>query len=118
MVRTSADRPLASTSGPVTVTRIAYRAPGARNAHPADAGLNLPPGRHSHRLCKMAAAGAARGSFAQACADITARTGCKLGTRQCQQLARAAVADFDDFYAGRRPPAAARRARRGAGPGV
>jgi hypothetical protein len=95
-------RPLSSVFGPVTVTRIAYRAPGARNVHPADAGLNLPPGRHSHGLSEKVAAAAARGSFAQACADITGQTGCKLGTRQCQQLARAAAADFGDFYASRR----------------
>jgi hypothetical protein len=98
-------RPLSSVLGPVTVTRIAYRAPGARNVHPADAELNLPPGRHSHGLSEMVAAAAARGSFAQACTDITGQTGCALGTRQCQQLARAAAADFGDFYAsGRRPP--------------
>src|SRR5438876_4457643 len=78
-------RPLSSVLGPVTVTRIAYRAPGAPNVHPADAGLNLPPGRHSHGLCKMVAAAAARGSLAAACAEVRARTGCALGTRQCQQ---------------------------------
>jgi hypothetical protein len=97
-------RPLASVSGPVTVTRIAYRAPGARNVHPADAELNLPPGRHSHGLAKMAVAAAACGSLAAACAQVRTRTGCALGTRQCQQLVRAAAADFGDFYASRRPP--------------
>jgi hypothetical protein len=97
-------RPLSSVLGPVRVTRIAYRAPGARNVHPADAELNLPPGRHSHGLSRAVAAAAARGSFAQACADITGQSGCALGTRQCQQLARAAAADFGDFYASRRRP--------------
>ena len=97
-------RPLASVFGPVIVSRIAYRAPGAPNAHPADAQLNLPPARYSHGLSEMAAAAAARGSLAAACAEVTSRTGCKLGTRQCQQLARAAAADFDGFYAARRPP--------------
>ena len=97
-------RPLSSVLGPVRVTRIAYRAPGARNVHLADAELNLPPGRHSHGLSEMVAAAAARGSFAQACAGITGQTGCPLGTRQCQQLARAAAADFGDFYASRRRP--------------
>jgi len=97
-------RPLASVFGPVRVSRIAYRAPGAPNVHPADTELNLPPGKHSHGLSEMAAAAAARGSFAAACAEITGRTGCKLGKRQCQQLARQAAADFGDFYASRRPP--------------
>ncbi len=49
--RTRADRGLAralgSLFGEVTVSRIAYRAPGAVNLHPADAALNLPPGKHS-----------------------------------------------------------------------
>jgi hypothetical protein len=88
----------------VTVSRIAYRAPGAARVHPADAELDLPRGKYSHGLSEMIAVLAPRGSLAQACADITAVTGCKLGTRQCQQLARAAACDFDDFYAGRRPP--------------
>ena len=102
-------RPLSSVLGPVRVTRIAYRAPGARNVHLADAELNLPPGRHSHELSEMVAAAAARGSFAQACAGITGQTGCPLGTRQCQQLARAAAAGFGDFYASRRRPRPAPR---------
>jgi hypothetical protein len=35
-------RPLATVFGEVTVSRIAYRAPGAPSLHPADAALNLP----------------------------------------------------------------------------
>jgi hypothetical protein len=49
-------RPLATVFGQVTVTRIAYRAPGAPNVHPADAALNLPEEKHSHGLGKLAAA--------------------------------------------------------------
>jgi hypothetical protein len=97
-------RPLSSVSGPVRVTRIAYRAPGARNVHPADEQLRLPAGKHSHGLAKMVAVLAPRGSLAGACAEVKARSGCALGTRQCQQLARAAAAGFDGFYAARRPP--------------
>jgi hypothetical protein len=101
-------RRLASVFGPVMVTRIAYRAAGSLNVHPADGQLNMPAGKHSHGLAKMTAAAAAAGSLGQACAQVRARTGCALGTRQAQQLARAAAADFEDFYAGRRrPPAAA-----------
>jgi hypothetical protein len=102
-------RLLASVFGEVTVSRIAYRAAGARNVHPADAELSLPRGKHSHGLCKMAVLAAARGSFEQACAEVARRTGCRLGKRQCEQLARQAAADFGSFYASRRPP--------GAGPG-
>ena len=41
--------------GTVTVERLAYRAPGVGNLHPADAALNLPIERHSHGLRKLAA---------------------------------------------------------------
>ena len=74
-------RPLASVFGPVTVTRIAYRAPGARNAHPADEQLNLPAGKHSHGLSKLVASAAARGSLAAACAQVRAQTGSPACTR-------------------------------------
>ena len=98
-------RTLASVLGPVTVTRIGYRAPGVRNAYPADAELGLPAGKHSHGLAKMVACEAARGSFEQACAQVRSRTGCALGTRQAQELVRAAAADFGGFYAARPRPA-------------
>ena len=103
-------RPLSTVFGPVTVSRIAYRAPGARNVHPADEELSLPAGRHSHGLGKKIAAAAARGSFEQACAAVAGQTGSVLGKRQGQQLTRQAAADFEDFYARHRPPP-------GAGPG-
>ncbi len=99
-------RLLATTVGLVRVTRIAYRAPGAPNVHPADEQLNLPPGKHSHGLCRLIVIEAARGSIGQACAAVTRATGAGIGTRQAQQIIRAAAADFDAFYAGpeRRPP--------------
>jgi hypothetical protein len=103
-------RPLATVFGPVTVSRIAYRAPGAGNVHLADAELNLPPGKHSHGLCERVAAAAARGSFEQACADVAGQTGFRLGKRQAQELTRQAARDFEDFYASvlYRPPPGAR----------
>jgi hypothetical protein len=101
-------RQLASVFGPVTVTRIAYRAPGAPNVHLADGQLNMPPGKHSHGLAKMVAVAAAAGSLERACVQVRDGTGCALGRRQAQQLTRAAAADFEDFYAGRRPPPGAR----------
>ncbi|HEX9515019.1 MAG TPA: ISKra4 family transposase, partial [Streptosporangiaceae bacterium] len=54
-------RPLATVFGQVRVTRMAYRAPGAANLYPADAALNLPAGKYSHGLRRLAAAQAARG---------------------------------------------------------
>jgi hypothetical protein len=53
-------RPLGTVFGQVTVTRMAYRAPGAPNVHPADGQLNLPEEKHSHGLRKLAAVEPAR----------------------------------------------------------
>jgi len=108
IARTRAERGqqvgLSTVFGGVRASRIAYRAPGVPNVYPAGELLGLPAGRHSQGLAKMVAIAAAAGSLAAACVQVRARTGCKLGTRQCQQLARAAAADFGGFYAGRRPP--------------
>jgi hypothetical protein len=103
-------RALSTVFGEVTVSRIAYRAPGAGNVHPADAQLGLPPGKHSHGLRRLAAAAAAHGSFAGACEQVSRQTGARLGKRQCQQLIRLAACDFSGFYASSRhrpPPGAA-----------
>ena len=96
-------RPLASVFGEVTVTRIAYRAPGAANLHPADAALNLPEEKHSHGQRKLAAIESARGAFEAAGQAIGRVTGTALGKRQAEELARLAAADVDAFYAARRP---------------
>jgi hypothetical protein len=105
VVRTRAERgrarALASIFGPVTVSRIAYRAAGVPAVHPAGAELDLPAGRHSHGLAEMTAAGAVLAALEQACGQVRGRTGCRLGTRQAQQLVRGAAADFEGFYAAR-----------------
>jgi hypothetical protein len=103
VVRTRAEpghqRELATVFGTVTVTRIAYRAPGAPNLHPADAALSLPEERHSAGLRKLAAVEAARGSFEQASAAIERATGVRAGKRQVEALALAAAADVPAYYA-------------------
>jgi hypothetical protein len=99
-------RALASVFGPVTVSRIAYRAPGVAAVHRLDEQLRLPPGKHSHGLARMIASEVVRGALEQVCVQVRIRTGCKLGTRQAQQLARAAACDFESFYASRPRPAA------------
>jgi hypothetical protein len=96
-------RPLATVFGPVTVARMAYRAPGAPNVHPADAQLNLPEEKHSHGLRRLAAVESARGSHEDAAAAVTRATGVIIGKRQVEELARRAAADIDRFYADRRP---------------
>jgi hypothetical protein len=56
MVRTRSEtgreRTLASVFGPVTLSRMAYRAPGVPAVHPLDEQLALPAGKHSHGLAK------------------------------------------------------------------
>ena len=73
-------RILETVFGAVTVERLAYRAPGLGNLHPADAALNLPVERHSHGLRKLAALEAARGSFQDAVDAIGRQTGLGLGS--------------------------------------
>src|SRR5450755_3760044 len=68
-------RALETVFGTVSVERLAYRAPGLGNLHPADAALNLPVERHSHGLRKLTALEAARGSFQDATDAILRQTG-------------------------------------------
>ena len=98
-------RGLATVFGPVQVTRIAYRARGQANLHPADGVLNLPEDRHSHGLRRLAAIEASRGSFDGAVEAIERGTGQQVGKRQVEELAQRSAADFDAFYSGRQPPA-------------
>jgi hypothetical protein len=109
VVRTRAEkghqRELASVFGTVRVTRIAYRAPGVANLYPADAVLNLPLGKHSHGLRRLAAIEAARGSFEQAADAVERASGVRVGKRQLEALAVAAAADVAGFYARHQPPA-------------
>jgi hypothetical protein len=96
-------RGLETVFGAVTVSRMAYRAPGRANLHPADAALNLPVERHSHGLRKLAAVEAARGSFQDAVDAIQRACGQQLGKRQVEELAQIAAVDFEDFYQARKP---------------
>jgi len=101
------DRGLATVFGEVRLTRMAYRRRGVPNLYPADAVLNLPAVKHSHGLARLAAIEAPRGSFDQATAAITRATGARIGKRQLEQLAIAAAADVDAYYAAHRPAASA-----------
>ena len=94
-------RALATVFGTVDVQRMAYRRRGQPNLHPADAMLNLPAERHSHGLRRLAAEGAAHGSFDHATETIRRRTGTRTAKRQVEALATRAAADVDDFYAAR-----------------
>src|SRR5213080_1798827 len=96
-------RGLATRFGQVTVRRIAYRARGHADLHPADAARNLPAEKHSHGLRRLAAVEAARGSFADAAAAIERATTVRVGKRQVEALACAAATDVDAFYTAQAP---------------
>jgi hypothetical protein len=99
-VRVEPDRSrgLATVVGQVRVGRLAYRGRDCADVHPADARLNLPAVKYSHGLARMAAEHAAAGSFASAAALVANATGVGLGNRQVEELACAAVVDFEGFY--------------------
>jgi hypothetical protein len=97
-VETGHDRGLATIFGEVTVTRLAYRAVGQANLHPADAVLNLPVQKHSHGLRQLAAIESSRGSFEGAVDAIERASGQHLGKRQVEDLAGLAAVDFEAFY--------------------
>jgi hypothetical protein len=91
--------PVPVSTGPTAAAGTA----AAGNLHPADAVLNLPAGRHSAGLARLAAVEAARGSFGDAREAIERATGVAVGKRQVEGLARTAAVDVDGFYAARRP---------------
>jgi hypothetical protein len=68
-------RVLGTVFGPVRVERMAYRAPGVPNLYPGDAVLNLPTGKHSHGLRRLAAVEGVRASFEDAADAIERATG-------------------------------------------
>lgn len=91
-------RLVATTVGPVEVNRIAYRAPGAPNLHPADAQLALPGRLYSFPLQRQVVHEVAAGSLRAAREAIIRATGQHLGTRQLMQTATDTAIDIRDFY--------------------
>ena len=102
-LETGHGRLLATLFGTVTVTRCAWRKPGAPDYRPAGAALSLPAGRHSHTLAELAALEAARGSFDAAHAAIARRCGPVTGKRQIEESIVNAASDIPAFYAARIP---------------
>jgi hypothetical protein len=110
VVRTRVERDhqrrLATVFGQVTVSRMAYRALGARNLYPTDASLSLPAGLYSDGVRKLVVVESVRGSFEAAAAALQRATGVAVGKRQVEALAQAAAVDIEAFYSARRPPTA------------
>jgi hypothetical protein len=87
--------------GPVTVRRMAYRAPGAANLHPADAALGLPARRYSWQVQRAAVRYALAGSYEQAQLMLADATGVSVGKQQLEQIVAEAAADAPGFYPSR-----------------
>jgi hypothetical protein len=92
-------RRLATTVGPVEVTRISYRAEKASALHPADAALALPAALYSHPLRRAVVHEVATGSLRQARDALVRSSGVHLGTRQLMEICTSAAADVTAFYA-------------------
>ena len=107
--RTRAERGHARTVvtwfGPVVIRRMAYRAPGAANLHPADVALNLPVRQYSWQVQQAAVRYALAGSYEQAQLWLQDLTGVSVGTQQLEQILTEAARDAPGFYPSR--PAAA-----------
>jgi len=89
--------------GPVTTSRIAYRKKGKENLYPQDAELNWGQQSYSAGIIRRNAEAVAVAPFGQAAAQVSAQGAIHLGKRQSGELAVAAAADFEAFYAARRP---------------
>ena len=91
-------RLLATTLGRVEVTRIAYRAPGVSNLHPADARLALPAGWYSFPLQRQVVHESVTGALREARDGLARVLGQPVGTRQLMQITVQAAHDIRDFY--------------------
>ena len=92
------ERGVASVSGPVRVSRIAYRNRREPNLYPADARWILPDDPYSLGMRALVAYHLAGGGFGQAQEVIEARTGVRVGRAQLTGLADDLAAWTGDFY--------------------
>ena len=90
--------------GPVRASRIAYQRHRRPNLYPQDAELNWGT-EHSYSagVVKRVAKASGVVPFAQAAAQVSEASAITIGKRQAEQLAIGAAADFEAFYAARRP---------------
>jgi hypothetical protein len=90
--------------GPVRTSRIAYKRYRRPNLYPQDADLNWAAGHsYSAGVVKRVAKASGVVPFAQAAAQVSEAGAITIGKRQAEELAIGAAADFEAFYAARRP---------------
>ena len=94
-------RTVVSQFGPVVVRRVAYRAAGQPNLHPADAVLNLPPRRYSWQVQRIVVGYVLAGAYEQAQRFVAAVTGVVIGKLQLEQITAEAAVDAPGFYPAR-----------------
>jgi hypothetical protein len=100
---TGQERTRAMIFGEVDTSRIAYRKKGKTNLYPQDAELNWGPRRYSAGIERRLAEAIALAPAERAAAQVSAQGAVRIGKRQCEETAEAYAADFDAFYASRRP---------------
>ena len=94
----ASERGLMTIFGSIRVPRLAYRAKGQRNLHPADAVLNLPQELHSHGIRRRVADLASKNSFGETVDQVAKSTNGHVAKRQAEALVVRAAKDFDAFY--------------------
>jgi len=96
--RRASSRQLRTLVGEVVLGRLLYQAAGAHGLAPQDAALSLAKDSFSMGCRRRVAEEVACGSFDHAVEAIGKTSGATIAKRQTERLARASVADFDEFY--------------------
>ena len=89
--------------GEVRTSRIGYRKKGKPDLYPQDAELGWGPRLLLAGLERRIARAAALAPAGQAAAQVSAACAVTVGKRQAEETALAFAADFESFYAARRP---------------
>ena len=96
--RRASSRQLRTLVGQVVLGRLLYQAPGVHGLAPQDAALSLARDSFSMGVRRCVAEEASSGSFDNVVVAIRKTSGSTIAKRQVEQLARASVADFEEFY--------------------
>lgn len=96
--RRASSRQLRTLVVEVVLGRLLYQAAGAHGLAPQDAALSLAKDSFSMGCRRRVAEEVACGSFDHAVEAIGKTSGATIAKRQTERLARASVADFDEFY--------------------
>jgi hypothetical protein len=94
----ASSRQLRTLVGDVVLGRLLYQAEGVQRLAPQDAALSLARDSYSMGVRQRVAEEVACGSFDAAVEAIGKTSGSTIAKRQVERLARASVADFEEFY--------------------